>query len=183
MCSDFLPRIQMLSQNGIEIILREKDLSEQAYEQLAKQIIALCPNVVLHTYINAAKRLGVKKIHLPIHLMHENFKKDFDTIGVSVHSLEEAAAAEKMGAHYVTVGHIFATDCKKGLVPRGTEFLREIVHTITIPVYAIGGISPQNIDFIRKAGAAGVCIMSGFMRCENVDKYWEEINKMIHFTT
>ena len=177
MCSDFLPRIQTLFQRGIEIILREKELSEPEYEQLAKQIIALCPNVVLHTYINVAKHLGAKRIHLPLHLMHKNLKEDFDTIGVSVHSIEEAAKAQKMGADYVTAGHIFTTDCKKGVAPRGIEFLREIVHTVAIPVYAIGGISPQNMDSICKTGAAGACIMSGFMRCENVDKYLQDMYK------
>lgn len=71
--------------------------------------------MILHSYINVAKNLGVKKIHLPLRLMNENAEKEFETVGVSVHSADEAVLAEKMGATYVTAGHIFATDCKKVL--------------------------------------------------------------------
>ena len=42
--------------------------------------------------------------------------------------------------------------------------------TVRIPVYAIGGISSQNMESVRKTGAAGACIMSGFMRCKTVEE-------------
>ncbi|MGN0713417.1 MAG: thiamine phosphate synthase [Anaerovoracaceae bacterium] len=42
---------------------------------------------------------------------------------------------------------------------------------VAIPVYAIGGISPENIDAVRAAGAAGACVMSGLMRCEDPKNY------------
>ena len=40
----------------------------------------------------------------------------------------------------MTAGHVYVTDCKKGLPPRGLEFLKEVCTKVTIPVYAIGGI-------------------------------------------
>lgn len=67
--------------------------------------------------------------------MNENAAKEFETVGVSVHSADEAVLAEKMGATYVTAGHIFATDCKKGLEPRGIEFLKNAVSSVDIDVY------------------------------------------------
>ena len=66
--------------------------------------------------------------------MNENAEKEFETVGVSVHSADEAVLAEKMGATYVTAGHIFATDCKKGLEPRGIEFLKNAVSSVDIDV-------------------------------------------------
>ena len=61
----------------------------------------------------------------------------------------------------MSAGHIFATDCKKDLPPRGLEFLKEVCNSVTIPVYAIGGIklSDVQMDEITKGG----CIMSGMM--------------------
>ncbi len=45
-----------------------------------------------------------------------------------------------MGASYLTAGHIYATDCKRGLPPRGLGFLKEVCREVSIPVYGIGGI-------------------------------------------
>ena len=72
MCDDFLERIGELYKNGVTVILREKDLSESEYEKLAQRVIEVCPDVILHSYTDVAKRLGIKKIHLPLHMMNES---------------------------------------------------------------------------------------------------------------
>ena len=93
-------------------------------------------------------------------------QKDFDIIGASIHSVEEAKRAEKLGASYLTAGHIYKTGCKPDLAPRGLEFLREVCQSVDIPVYAIGGIHLEGSQFaeIQEAGAKGGCVMSEFMR-------------------
>ena len=87
----------------------------------------------------------------------------------NVENLEDAvrdlnSIAEQLDAAYVTAGHIFATDCKKGVPPRGIPFLQEICSQASVPVYAIGGISAGNLPEIRQNGATGACIMSGAMQ-------------------
>ncbi len=123
----------------------------------------------MHTYYKVAKELNCKKIHLPLHVLksNPNIYKDFDEVGVSIHSVSEAIEAINLGATYITAGHIFATDCKKDLPPRGLSFLSEVCSSVNIPVYAIGGISPANAEKAINAGAEGVCIMSGLMTCES----------------
>ena len=81
-------------------------------------------------------------------------------------SVEEAKEAQKLGATYLTAGHIYTTDCKKGLPPRGLDFLREICNAVTIPVYAIGGIhaGTGQIREVMECGASGACIMSEMMK-------------------
>ena len=96
--------------------------------------------------------------------MTEAEKKAFPILGVSCHSVEEAGKAKELGCTYIIAGHIFETDCKKGVPPRGLEFLKEVCDTIDIPVYAIGGITMDNIALVKNAGAAGGCMMSGLMR-------------------
>ena len=59
--------------------------------------------------------------------------------------------AQEHGATYVTAGHIYPTDCKRGLAARGTQFLERVCRVVSIPVYAIGGISPQRMDEVKKA--------------------------------
>lgn len=88
-------------------------------------------------------------------------------IGVSVHSPEEAAAAEESGADYVLFGHIYATASKEGLAPRGTEALRRVVEATSLPVVAIGGIRPDNTADVLATGCAGIAVLSGVLLHED----------------
>ena len=173
---DFLQRIEKIAETRPPgNILREKDLSEEEYKTLAEKVLNCCKKYdvpcILHSFVDAAMELGAENIHLPLHIlreMDEKTKETFKIIGASCHSVEEAQEAERLGCTYITAGHVFVTDCKKGLAPRGLEFLRKVCESVSVPVYAIGGISNANIDLVRKAGAAGACVMSGLMRCEDV---------------
>ena len=144
---------------------------------LANEILDICTknNVkcILHFYPNVAKKLECDAIHLPLFKLRENQKclSGFKIIGTSVHSVEEAIEAQNLGATYISAGHIFATDCKKGVPPRGLEFLKEVWQAVNIPVYAIGGIklSDEQIKLITDCGAAGGCIMSGMMKLKLED--------------
>ena len=154
------------------VILREKDLSEEEYAELAAQILTLCKQYqvpcMLHTYLETARKLQHPYIHLSLFLLKENSEKlsDFLAVGCSIHSVEEAKEAQKLGATYLTAGHIYTTECKKGLPPRGLDFLREVCNAVTIPVYAIGGIhaGTGQIREVMECGASGACIMSEMMK-------------------
>lgn len=152
------------------IVLREKDLSEIEYYKLARECIKICDGtkavLTLHNFTDAARDLGVKRIHLPypVFLKEADHLTDFDWVSTSVHKPEEAVKAQEMGADFLFAGHIFPTDCKKGLAPRGLEFLKNVVEAVDIPVYGIGGIGGHNITQIMESGADGGCIMSGFMK-------------------
>lgn len=170
---DFLTRIDHIAKKGVAdaILLREKDLTEREYLELSEKVLSICKahnrRCILHTYYKAAKELGCKEIHLPLPLLQkmreEGEKQWFTTVGTSVHSLKQANLAMHLQADYMTAGHIFETDCKKGLPGRGLSFLSKVVCKSEVPVYGIGGISADNAGQIMETGAAGVCIMSGFM--------------------
>ena len=164
---DFWGQITKIAALDIPIVLREKDLSKSEYTELAKKILEITDNIILHTYTQTAIELNHRKIHLPMHLLDSCDMSKFDVVGVSVHSLDEAIKAKAMGASYITAGHIFATDCKRGVEPRGIDFLEQICNTVNIPVFAIGGITPQNAHEVFSAGASGVCLMSSIMKAEN----------------
>ena len=178
---DFFTQLEKICAADIDrVILREKHLTEAEYEALAERVIKICEKyntpLSLHTFTEAAKRLDCKAIHLSFPNFTAGKGKGFETVGVSVHSLDEAKLAEKSGVSYITAGHIFPTDCKKGLPPRGTEFLGEICETVHIPVYAIGGITPENAPFVKAAGASGVCLMSGLMKAAKPKSLAESIH-------
>lgn len=156
------------------LILREKDLAGQEYRDLALRVRDICSRcqveLIPHTFIETAAELGTERVHLPLQKLREVFGdpllRQFREVGSSVHSLPEALEAVKLGAGYVTAGHIYPTDCKKGLPPRGIQFLKEITSSIKIPVYGIGGIHLKTgqVNEVLESGAAGACIMSELMR-------------------
>lgn len=173
---DFLSQIERIAQGRPKaVLLREKDLREEDYRRLAVQCLERCRcyqvELIVHSHLQIARDLCISKIHLPFQRFLEE-QGDFGElqVEVSVHSREEACRAQEMGAHSVTAGHIYPTHCKPGLPPRGTAFLKEIVQSVSIPVYAIGGIIPEYAGEIAETGAAGVCLMSSLMTAQNPEK-------------
>lgn len=168
---DFIERISAVAKtHPYAIILREKELCAREYAALAVKVMEICRvngvRCILHTFVDIAVSLGSEAIHLPMDVLRsadESLLSRFGAIGASCHSAQEAVEAEKRGCSYITAGHIYATDCKKGVAPRGIEFLREVCGSVSIPVYAVGGIDRARYGELIRAGAAGACIMSGFM--------------------
>ena len=170
----YLEQIRRIARSDLQgVILREKDLEESKYEDLAKKVLEICKQhgkpCILHYYPEAARRLAAEGVHLPLEkfLLLKKEKPEllagFKRVGVSTHSVEDAILAYSHGATYLTAGHVYATDCKKGLPPRGLAFLKEVCKAVPIPVYGIGGIHSGNVDAVLEAGAAAGCIMSAAM--------------------
>lgn len=173
LCTDnFVLRVrEILSAEPFEVILREKDLSDDEYCDLAKEIIEENNEYKKILALNRpeiALELGIENVHLTMQQLMEHGRPSFiKRVGVSVHSAEEAETAQKLGADYLIAGHIYATDCKKGVPPRGIEFFRGVCESVDIPVFAIGGISENNFNEPLENGGTGVCLMSEFMKFEN----------------
>ena len=161
----------------VALTLREKDLNKNEYLKLIEKIYPICQkykiNLILHQNydLNLDEKYDIEGIHLSYSVfksLNQNIKaeliKKYKRIGVSIHSLEEAKDVENLGASYVVAGHIFETDCKKGLKPRGLKFVEDLSSALTIPIFAIGGINEENFNLVLNSGAYGVCMMSSLMK-------------------
>lgn len=182
LCSgDFIERIEEIrNAEPCGIILREKDMTEQEYAALAEKVIKSCGNsrtkIILHTFYKTAMELGCKNLHMPLPLLRDMPDRDyFTTLGASCHSVSQAKEAQALGCTYITAGHVFDTDCKKGLPGRGLDFLSEVCRSVTIPVFAIGGINEKNVSSVVNSGAHGACVMSSVMQRENADEYLKNL--------
>ena len=161
----------------VSLTLREKDLNKNEYLKLIEEIYPICQkykiNLILHQNydLNLDDKYNIEGIHLSYDIfksLNENIKaeliKKYKRIGVSIHSLDEAKEVENLGASYVVAGHIFETDCKKDLEPRGLKFVEELSSILTIPIFAIGGIDEKNSQSVIDSGAFSVCMMSSLMK-------------------
>lgn len=184
LCNEnFLIRIEKICKCKPDaIILREKDMEESEYEKLAIKVNEICTTYgvpcYLHSFCQTAIKLGVNNIHLPLSILEQTdsmLLKAFNHIGTSCHSVEDVKKAQQLGCTYAIAGHIFETDCKKGLEPRGISFLEDVCKNSAIPIFAIGGITKDNIGQINKTGTNGVCIMSGMMTCSNPEIMMAEL--------
>lgn len=161
----------------VSLTLREKDLNKNKYLKLVEKIYPICQkyriDLILHQ--NYDLRLDNKYNIKGLHLSYNTFKslnknireeliKKYKKIGVSIHSIDEAKEVENLGANYIVAGHIFKTDCKKDLEPRGLKFIQELSLILTIPIFAIGGINQENSHLVINSGAFGVCMMSSLMK-------------------
>ncbi len=88
-------------------------------------------------------------------------------VGVSVHSVDEAAAAERDGATWVTFGHVWETGSHPGEPGRGVEALREVAAAVEIPVIAIGGITTAQVPEALAAGASGIAVISAILAADD----------------
>jgi thiamine-phosphate pyrophosphorylase len=92
-------------------------------------------------------------------------------LGVSCHSLAEALAAQAAGADYILLGPIFETPSKLPYgPPLGISKLREVTSQVSIPVFALGGISADRVGLCRRNGAAGIAGIRIFQDCESVEE-------------
>ena len=131
---DFPARIAAIAaQQPAGIILREKDLPEPEYAALAEQIMKICSThgvpCILHSFPQTAAALHADFLHLPLPVLRglpDAARTALPAFGVSCHAVGDAQEAAAAGASYLIAGHIFATDCKKGLPGRGLAFLHDV---------------------------------------------------------
>ena len=170
-------KINLKNFDIVALTLREKDLNKNEYLKLIEKIYPICQkykiNLILHQNydLNLDEKYDIEGIHLSYSIfksLNENIKaeliKKYKRIGISIHSIDEGKEVESLGATYVVAGHIFETDCKKGLEPRGLNFIKELSSILTIPIFAIGGINEENSNLVLNSRAFGVCMMSSLMK-------------------
>lgn len=170
--NSFLSVITQAINGGIDgIILREKDLSDEALLALAKSVKRYTDERGIPLIINGRPAVANQIDAYAHHFTYKRFMKEGKhykrKIGVSIHTVEEAVHAEQKGADYLLASHIFETKCKEGLRGKGPNFLREIINKVNIPVIALGGINLENMEQVYATGIKDIAVMSYIMAEKN----------------
>ncbi|MGZ0084647.1 thiazole tautomerase TenI [Caldibacillus thermoamylovorans] len=155
------------------IHVREK---RKTAREVAEFVIALlragvpAQKIIVNDRVDVAAVYGVKGVQLAYHsLPVRAVRRTFPDleIGCSVHGPIEAKQAQQAGAHFCLYGHVFPTESKPGLAPRGLDGVADVVRAVQIPIIAIGGIHAGNARSVLKAGAAGVAALSAVFLAED----------------
>lgn len=166
--------VRELLEAGVRALqLREKDLPDGAFCDLAASLVDLCRSFGARLFVNSraqiARAVGAVGVHLPsaAPMVAEALGGQAMgfIIGCSAHSLEEAKKRESEGADFLTFSPIYLSAGKPGYGhPAGTERLSEVTRSVRIPVLALGGVTPERVAECLQFGAYGVAVLSGLMR-------------------
>jgi thiamine-phosphate pyrophosphorylase len=159
--------------------LREKDLPTRELLDMAYRMRELTARHDAKLFINDRADIAMCVNADGVHLGQSSMPAyavrkvvgDRMMIGVSTHNLQEALTAEREGADFITFGPVYPTPSKlKYGKPVGIEALKKVSKEISIPVFAIGGIKPDNVKNIINAGAYGAALISGILGENDVRK-------------
>ncbi|WP_099353080.1 thiamine phosphate synthase [Fredinandcohnia onubensis] len=139
--------------------------------------------IIVNDRLDVALCMDIPTVHLPEHGLPVKMVKErypHIRVGCSVHSFEKAKQAETNGADYVQYGHCFETNSKQGLPPNGVEPLLQMRKELSIPVYAIGGITLETLPSIQAVGADGVAVMSSIFAADEPYSITKKFREAIH---
>jgi thiamine-phosphate pyrophosphorylase len=148
--------------------LREKEWPSGRLLPVAERLRARCRaagvTFIVNDRIDLALALAADGVHLgqddlPPRLARPVLRVGM-LLGLSTHSVEQARAAQAAGADYVAVGAMFPTATKPDFELVGPDLVRKLRDEIRAPLVGIGGITPENVGDVIRAGAAGVSVIS-----------------------
>ena len=145
----------------------------------ALKIISMCKEraiFIVNDRIDVALAVDADGVHIgqddmPYEITRKLFGED-KIIGLTVHNIEEAVHAEKIGADYIGLSPIFTTSTKKDAgKAHGTSMIEKVRKNVELPIIAIGGIDKRNVEEVIKAGANAAVAISAVV--SSIDVYKE----------
>ena len=174
---------------GMDVIqLRDENLSARALLEVAQKAARLCRAagvpLIVNDHVDIALAADADGVHLgqqdlPLADARRLMGAE-KIIGGTASTLAEARQVEQAGADYVGFGHIFETRTKrKGYAPRGVDVLREVCAAVRIPVVAIGGIGPNRVGAVLRAGARSVAVSSAICAAPDPQAATAELVRLV----
>lgn len=154
------------------VVLREKDLSRRAREDLAQRLARLLAPaggtlLVAGPDVALARAVGASGIHLSATDPCPDDTSDL-VVGRSCHDRDEVQAAAAEGADYATISPVAATSSKPGYGPAlGLAGLAKLTSATELPLVALGGVTEASAGDCLAAGAVGVAVMGAVMASDH----------------
>jgi len=163
---------QALNAGCAIVQLRAKRVDDVAFLEIAKRVRSACTHAgvpfVVNDRADIARLVRADGLHLGQNALSiEDARRVVGDmqIGISTHTPEQVEAADNEGADLIAFGPVFATKTKENPDPVvGLRTLTEVCRSVSVPVVAIGGITPENAAETLQAGARYVAAISALPR-------------------
>lgn len=183
----FVETVEKAIKGGAKIVqLREKQSSSEDILRLAEELLKLTRRynvpLIIDDYPELARDIGAEGVHLGQHdtSLAEARKVlgNRAIIGVSCYSsIERGIEAHEEGADYLAFGTPFFTPTKPDRQPTSFEILKEARRVIPkIPIFAIGGITPQNVASILETGVDGIAVITSVFGSSDPEKVSRQLS-------
>lgn len=172
----FLKTVEQACAGGVTLVqLREKQRGGRAYLELAQKVKKITDAydipLIIDDRIDIALAADAAGVHvgqsdIPVEYARKLLGPD-KIVGATAKTVEQARSAYAAGADYLGVGAMYPTTTKVVTVLTPPEMLTKIAEAVPIPMIAIGGLNPDNLDIIKGRPVAGVAVVSAIMKAEN----------------
>jgi 8-oxo-dGTP diphosphatase len=174
----FLPKLEQALQAGARLIqLREHHLSPEDYQAYARQVTDLCHRHGARVLLNAdpewVRGCGADGVHLSAQRLRTLNRRPLDRslwVAASCHNIQELEQAARIDADFVVVAPVQATASHPHAQPLGWDNFQRLCRQTALPVYALGGMQPQDLTRARAHGARGLAMISGIWRAGSISK-------------
>ena len=181
-------QVVRLVDGGIRLIqLRDKHASARSFYESALAAISIARRHDVGIIINDRVDIALAAKADGVHLGQDDLSPEYARkilgasaiIGYSTHSLEQAKAASRLPIDYLAIGPVFSTNTKDNPDPLvALETVAEIKRAGgAVPLVAIGGIGPENIEGVFRAGADSVALVAGLV--SDADQISKTAEKLI----
>ena len=184
--------VEAAIEGGVDAVqLREKGSSAQHRIELGERLRELTTaagvDLIVNDRIDIAYAVGADGVHLgqsdPSVSTAREILGPEATVGVSVSTVSEARLAAISGADYLGVGAVYGTDSKPDAETAddglGVDQLAKIADSVTLPIVAIGGITPENASGPIQAGASGVAAISAITAADDPAAATRELREAV----
>jgi 8-oxo-dGTP diphosphatase len=176
----FLARLGTALDRGIGLVQLRAQLPGAALESLADAAARLCAARGARLLVNGdprstiplARRVGAHGVHVPsrhLEWLATDARPHDLLIGASVHDARQLEAARR-GANFAVLGPVCATPSHVDAEPLGWTRFAELARGAGLPVYAIGGVGPDDLPQAWEAGAQGVAGIRAFWPVSEKDR-------------
>jgi thiamine-phosphate pyrophosphorylase len=174
---------------GVRVVQhRDKEADDNAMIAEAKVLRRLCQGALflINDRVEVALAVAADGVHLGQADLHYGQARrllgEDKIIGITVNTVAQAVEAALLGADYLGVSPIFATQTKPDAgEPAGLHLLRQIRALVNLPLVAIGGITLHNAPNVIAAGADSVCAISAVVTQPDIRAAIGEFQKLFDF--